>query len=269
MNKVNLKGLTLADYLHPEEESFRLGADNIFLVRKALDILNDISVQLVRQITEGKWVELKPETAPDILKTVEEVCQTLDFPKRPKIFTRHERSTKIIVGGTDYMQMLIPDYVLNEYDADMKRYAFGNAISMFKAGHVQLANISSVLFSNSLTAPMQVALFTYLRAADLTSDRGGLLACQNFSAAARCILVEAGLSLTEMRYLNDEEILSLAEEYLQEISYGEVGMGDVLTETAAFWKRIDTDEAPPPVRLKELLNWYRDGYEKVLSKRSC
>ena len=266
MEKIILKGLALKDYIHPEEEKFRSGSESLSLAQKALDSLNDISIQLVRQITEGKWVELKAETAPEIFSLMEEVCIVLDFPRRPKIFTRHERSLKIIVGGTDYMQMLIPDYILKEYDPLMQRYLLGNAISMFKSGHVQLATISSVLCSNSLTALLQIALMTYLRAADLTSDRGGLLACQNFAAAAKCILVEAGIPFSELRYLSDDEILTLTEEYLLEMSYGEVGADSLLTEVTAFFSVISQDETPPYVRLKELLDWYRNGYEKVLSK---
>lgn len=259
-----LKGLALDDYIHPEEKKFRLGAENFSLVQSALDLLNDVSVQLVRQITEGKWVELKASAAPEIFSDLDEVCTILDYPHRPKIFTRRERSFKIVVGGTDYMQMLIPDYVLNEYDAQMRRYLLGNAVSMFKSGHVQLSTISSVLCANSLTALVQLALLTYLRAADLTSDRGGLLACQNFSAAARCILLEAGLPLSELRYLSDEEIVDFSEKYILEMSYREVG--DLISETATFFNRIVQAETPPHVRLSELLLWYRGGYEKVLSK---
>lgn len=265
MEKIILKGLTPQDYIHPEEKIFHVGTESFSLVQLALDQLNDISVQLVRQITEGKWVELKPQTAPEIFAAMEEVCTILDFPKRPKIFTRHERNLKIIVGGTDYMQMLIPDYILEEYDSQMLRYMLGNAISMFKSGHVQLATISSVLCSNSLTGLLKLALISFLRAADLSSDRGGLLACQNFSAAARCILVEAGLPVGEVRYLSDEEISNLTQEYLSEMSFG-VSEGDWLTETSAFFKRITQDETPPHVRLKELFDWYRNGYENVLLK---
>lgn len=266
MNKIIFKGLKLEDYIHPEEKNFCFGAENISLVQEGLDFLNDLSIQLVRQITEGKWVELKCETAPKIFKLLEEVCTILDFPYRPKIFTRHERSLKIIAGGTDYMQILIPDYILKEYSSKMQLYLIGNTISMFKSGHVQLATISSVLCDNSLTAPVRLALMAYLRAADLTSDRGGLLACQNFEAAARCILAETGFPVNELRYLNDSEILNLTEEYILEMSYAESGDSDLLTQFVALLKRVTQDETPPYIRLKELLSWYRSDYQKILFK---
>ena len=264
MTKVIFTGLTPEDYMHPEEKNFRIKAGNLPLVQEGLNLLNDVSVQLVRQITEGKWVELKPTTAPEIFAILDETCTVLNFPRKPKIFTRHERSLKTIAGGTDHMQLLIPDYILEEYDPQMKSYLLGNAITMFKSGHVQLATINSVLCANTLTAAIQLALLTYLRAADLSSDRGGLLSCQNFAAAAKCILAETGLPISELRYLSDDEVFSLTEEYLREVSYG--SGGDWLTDLSAFFKRVTQAEALPALRLKELFDWYNDGYQEILRK---
>lgn len=263
-NKIALTGLSAQDYMHPEEKFFdKRNPGQVALVRKAFDFLNDAAVQFVRQITEGKWVEINAQTAPNVLDTIQEACRILDYPQLPKIYVRHERSMKIAVGGTDYAQMLIPDYILNEFDSDMQLFVFGNALSMFKGGHVQLATISSVL-CNAVPMPMILALQAYLRAADLSSDRGGLLCCQDFSAATRCILAETGLPLSELRFLNEAETLSLAENYLEQATAESF---DMITENAKFLLRISNECSPPAVRLKELLAWYRDGYEQILEMR--
>lgn len=261
-NPLILNGLKLADYIHPAEEKIRHShLESCSLVKKGLDVLNDASVQLLRQITEGKWVEVTRQTAPQMFKIVEDVCRVLDYTCVPRLFIRHERSMRVIVGGTGYMQMLIPDYLVNEFDLGMQYYMVGNAISMFKSDHVQLATICSVICENAALEPVRLALQAYLRAADLTSDRGGLLACQDFSAASRCLLVEAGLPLTEMRNLSAEDTMHLVRRCIEETN---IQSTDMSVEAAAFWKRVNRADTPAVERLQELLAWHDDGYSELL-----
>ena len=267
--KIILKGLRHTDYIHPEEKFFdEKNPGKFVLINQGLDLLNDVSIKFLRQITEGKWIEINRSTGTNVFDIVNEVCKILDFPKIPRLFVRHERSTNVVVGGTDYSQILIPDYILNEFDLQMQYFVFGNAIAMFQAGHVQLSTISSVLCDGILATPIRLALHTYLRAADLSSDRCGLLCCQDLSAAVRCILAETGLPPSESRFLDEEETLQLAKNYLQST---ELDYFDSLMETAQFLKRVTSDKAPPPIRLRELLNWYYDGYRETLENigRRC
>lgn len=265
-DKIIFKGLRAEDYMHPEEKFFAdRNPENFLLIREGLDFLNDVGVQFVRQITEGKWCELNRSVAPEVFEVAENTCRILDYPTLPKIFVRRERNMKLVVGGTDYNQMLVPDYVLEAFDLQMLYFAFGNAVSMFKSRHVQLATISSVICGGVLLAPVEMALQAYLRAADLSSDRGGLLCCQDFSVAVRCILAEVGMPLSELRFLGDEEILELAENYLDET---EAESFDMLTNTATFFRRVSDRRSVAAIRLRELLNWYRDGYAQTLKKFS-
>lgn len=267
MNRITLNGLKVEDYIHPEEKFFAdKNPTNFPLLREGLNFVNDLSVRLVRQITEGKWVELRRQIAPEVFDVAEEACRLLDYPSLPRLFVRRDRYMKITVGGTDYSQMLIPDFILNEFDRQMHLFVFGNAIGMFKGGHVQLATISSVFCDGMLTAPVALVMQAYLRAADLSSDRAGLLCCQDFSAAARCILAETGMPLSELRFWNDDETLRIVESYLE---HAEAGSFDMLTENTKFIRRSTSETSPFAVRLRELLTWYRGGYEEIFSRRGA
>ncbi|MBQ7705640.1 MAG: hypothetical protein IJT73_09485 [Selenomonadaceae bacterium] len=262
-SKVVLNNLAVEDYMHPDEKFFASkNPAEIKIIRNAFNLINDVAVKFLRQVTEGKWIEISRQTAPEVLNTLETACSILNYPDLPKIFVRRERDMKIVVGGTEYSQMLVPDYILNEFDSDMQLFVFGNAISMFKAGHVQLSTICSVLCAGVVPVPVILALQAYLRAVDLSSDRGGLLCCQNFSAAARCMLAEIGFPLSGLRFLNDDEILQLVEDYLKQ---AEAGSFDIMTENAKLFNRVTGDFSPVPFRLRQLLNWYRNGYEQVLN----
>ena len=79
-DNIILRGLETEDYIHPDEKKFRAdGLTNFSLAQKGLDILNDGSVQLLRQVTEGKWVEVKRQIAPDLFDALDEVREILDF----------------------------------------------------------------------------------------------------------------------------------------------------------------------------------------------
>lgn len=265
-DKIILRGLETNDYIHHEEKKFRADAlKNFTLVQKGLDMLNDGSVQLLRQITEGKWVEVTRQTAPDLFDVLDEVKEVLDFPHTPKIFVRHEWTFDISCGGTDYMQILLPDAVLNNFDRQMLTFMLGRGIGMFKSGNVRLNTICSVLIDNAATRPFQLALHVYIRAANLSNERAGLLACQDIAAAVKCLLCEAGFPLVELRCLSDEEILTFAKNYPDAMDYMQ---SDFLTDTAAFWTNLNSAISPVYLRVQELLNWYNDGgYDAVLTKR--
>lgn len=263
--KIILCGLQASDYVHPDEKNFQAGGITKFtLVQEGLDMLNDGSVQLLRQITEGKWVEVTAQTAPDLFDALAEVETILDFKLTPRIFVKRDWGFQIDCGGTDYMQMLVPDYIVENYDSEMLSFVLGKAVGLFKSRHVQLNTICSVLCDNVAMRPIQLALKAYLRTTNLTNDRAGLLACQNISAAIRCLLVEAGFPLSELRFLDEEETLALAKNYLEEMDYME---SDLTKDIAAFWKNANNIAAPVYLRLQELLNWYNKGYDDVLKKR--
>ena len=100
-------------------------------------------------------------------------------------------------------------------------------------------------------------------AADLSSDRAGLLACQNYSAAARAILWDMGMPPEELMSLSDEEMLFLSEDYDQELKNLRQ---DIVEETASTWDKWIGTASPGFVRLRELYTWYRDGYRQLLDR---
>lgn len=262
-----LKGLRLEEYIHPAEQKYRgesgEGAD---LVSKGLDALSDLSVSMVRRITLGKYVEVTAQTAPYAVGVLRDVCRILDYDHQPRLYVCRKMSQEVVVGGTDSAQILLSDYTLEQLDRDMLYYVFGNAVSMLKAGHVRLATVCSVLGGSPVMMPFRLALQAYLRAADLTSDRGGLLACQNFSAAARYLLWEAGLPMSELRGKDDAELEKLCDAYLEAMDCVST---DWVSYLSSEWMKLNWSATAAVYRLRELSTWYRQRYQDVLNRREA
>lgn len=263
MKKIMLAGLRESEYIHPDEAALR-GRGEKELLEAGLDKLNDFSVALMRRMTLGRYTEVTEKTAPELMKIVKDVCCILDYPKVPRLYICHQAAQTIFCAGTDNIMLVVSDYIVEYFNQDMLYYVFGNAVSMFKSGHVRLVTAYAMMPGTIMAKPVELALKHYLRAADMTSDRGGLLACQSFTAAAKCILWDAGLPLGEIQILDEKETIQLSERYIGASLEASPGL---LADIMSCLKRYDMESMPCAYRLKELLAWYRSGYQEIMGKR--
>lgn len=260
--KLKLTGLKTTDYIHPDEKSIRLSDDFTFIT-KGLDVLNDLNVAALQHITLGSYIEITETTSPRIKSIVDDVCSILDYKTCPRVYICHQASQTLFCAGTDNMQITLSDYVIDHFDDDMLYFAFGNLISMFKAGHVKLTTVCSLMIDSPKTQFLELPLNAYLRAADLSSDRGGLLACQNFAAAAKVILWNTGIPIKEMASKTEADMIELSKAYLEAIE----GISpDWLTVGSVAWKKANMESMPTFYKLKELLEWYKSDYFSLLSR---
>lgn len=263
MKKIVFSNLQVNDYIHPDEIKIFNNSDNKTLIDKGLNTLNDVSVSMVRKITLGKYIKLTKNTAPHLIEILENTCKILDFPKIPSLYECHEADHMVLTGGTDNLQITMSDYIIENFDDNMFYFLFGNAISMFKGNHTRLATICSVINGIQYAAPFKLILQTYLRAADLSSDRGGLLACQDFSVAAKCILWDIGMPITDLNNMSEKEIIMITQNYIRETEMISKGK---LSDIATLWKKVNSSSSPAYTRLNELYLWYKDGYFNIIDR---
>lgn len=262
MKKI-LHGLSQAEYIHNDELTMRHGTESN-IISIGLDKINDISVALMRKMTLGRYIEVNKKSAPELTKLVKHICDILDYPNIPKIYICHQAAQTIFCAGTGDMVIVISDYILENFDTDMLYFTIGNTISMFKSGHVSMVTAYAIMPETLITIPVSLGIRKYLRAADMTSDRGGLLACQNISAALKCILWEAGIPLNEMRFLDEDETIKLAYAYIDGIENISL---DSVTSLATHIKEYTMDFKPHPYRIKQLLKWYEGDYQDLIRTR--
>lgn len=218
-------------------------------------------------LREGVYIRLYPETAPKLFEIMVNTCRILDVPDVPNLYMMHSYSQILIPCGVDSPYLVISDYISEVADEDMLYYLFGNAITMIKAGHVEITNLTSYMSADIWMAPLQLAVKSYLHVADITSDRGGLLACQSFSAAVRCHMLELGVPVNETWNLfrNDDEAVVFVREYLKEVhSFNETD--SISVKAAEKWMDITYMEGAANKMLREMYQWYQEGYPLLMKK---
>lgn len=258
--------LSAEDYMHPFERDSLINPEQSETLANMMDGLSDLSISLCRQIILGKYVEVTPKMLPRVHEILDNVCHILSFPASPRLFITHEYQSGFMQVGISTMYILMPDLILSYEDDDMLYFLFGNAVGMFKGGYIRLSTVNAVLTYIPGALPFRLVLQGKQRAAGLSSDRAGLLASQNFSAAARCIMWDMGLHPDEIMSMSDDDVMNLAADYPKQIDYQHQ---DVLSQAASVWKQWNGTLFPGYIRLRELHAWYIDGYPELIDCASA
>ncbi len=267
--RIVFRGLQVSEFIHAQELAARDSLINSPAGKKFVKTFGDLNLKLYKTITEGTYVQLKPQAAPGLFRILKHVCAILDYKEEalPDIYLYHAMDHTVRPCSADKTYIVMADYVLQSYDEDMLYYILGNAVTMILAGHVKMTTAASYMGASKLLLLPQLEFKRYLHFADATSDRGGLLACQSFAAAARCHLFELGLPPCESRKLfsTDEQAAAFARRYLKEA--GDGGRKNALvTDLAAKWIKANYIEAPGEEMLEDLLGWYTREYPGLIEK---
>lgn len=269
MPRLILRGLSVSEFIHPDELRNKAQAMKDSGVQKILATATDWCKELLEPFTQGTFVKLNNSCAPDFMEIVRNVCIIMEV-EVPEVYVCHLMSKDIMPMGTDQKSyIVVPDFVFSSFDNEMLYYNIGNAITMIKAEHVGLTTLAAYMPGGSIFIDTPKMLFcAYLHAADATSDRGGLLASQSFAASVRSHFLELGIPPKETRKLftTDAEAELFVEHYLEEHEKILDRYNTLFNKVARQFQRMSYIEAPANKMLRELFEWYKDpnGYRAVL-----
>jgi len=179
---------------------------------------------------------------PALYCVLSEVCQVLDYAPVPSPYCTHSTAFQIGIYPGKPDMLVIPDFVLNEFDEGMLRFQLGRAISALKADTCQLRMLAQVLLSGTRNLPipgintaMVLMIADWSRKAGLSEDRAGLLACQDIYTAERALMRMAGMpvkyldSTRVVEYIKacqEKPMLASAMQYMMTVSRQETWMND-------------------------------------------
>lgn len=270
-NHIYLDGLSVTDFIHPKEIEKKRHLESK-MTEKIFDTLNNLCQSIMQPIVDGVYVQVSNDAMPHLYQILGEVCHILDYKNPiPQICISHRFSDSIAPCGNEtYTYLLVPERIVQDFDDDMLYYSFGNAITMLKAGHMRYANMAGFVPSVGVFDIIKKPFIDFLHAADATSDRGGLLACQSFAAAVRCHLYELGMPVSSSKKLfqNDTQAKNFVRNYLQSFISIKNDTSSIETKVARMWQDITYIEGAGNLMLYELYDWYiaLDGYSSILKR---
>lgn len=254
----NLRG---EDFAHPDDLAAIKTMTKLKIFDKALSYIEDKSNQLyIRMNTLGNCVRITEENDPRIFRILRDVCDILDYDTVPELYSTRKYELDIEPSGVDKPVLVVPDYVLANFDDSLLYFTFGRAITRLKSGYLKFYIAANMLIT--MTAPIEFAsdavkmtLANWMRKSQLTADRGGLLACQSIRTAMVFLMNKAGMPIQEAKKVNIPDYISASR---VDTNLAKIGKGLQTLTNCTGWAND---------RISELFLWHAKGhYDDLLEK---
>lgn len=221
----------------------------------------------IRQLFLANAVRVGPRQRPRLDQLMNEVCATLDWPKRPQLYVTQTPFVNAGAVGFDEPFIVINSGTLAMLDDEEQRFILAHELGHIMSGHVTYRTIAIIIITFGLNnlpflagmalLPFQLALLEWYRKSELSSDRAGLLGTQDINVAMGTFLKLAGGTALPGES-NLDEFMAQASEY-------ETG-GTAWDTVLKLLNTAFRDHPFHTVRAAELLRWQRGGeYDAILA----
>jgi len=220
----------------------------------------------VRLLFQADAVRVRPKQFPRLDELYTDVLATLDWAPRPDLFVSQTPFVNAGAFGMERPFIVINSGALKLLDDDEMRTLLGHELGHVMSGHSLYHTLLVLILNFSFTTlpflagmallPIRMALLEWFRKSELSSDRAGLLATQDPSAAMRMHLKMAGGG--DMKEMDLDEFLLQAKEYEE--------AGGALDRVFQMFNTLDRTHPFNTLRAAELQRWIDAGHcKRILS----
>lgn len=239
MARTIIKDLHPSEYEHPLDRSALEALRKIPLFPKVLELCTVPQNSITRMELLGSNLKVTERQMPSIYKIMREACEALDVPE-PLFYISSSPQLNAYTACPDKPIVCVYGYLLDMMDDDELRFVIGHELSHIKSQHIIYQALGTILGQNLLAAilstvpglstfsqpaiyALNYAYYEWYRAAELSCDRGGYLACQNFAASCKALMKLAGSSQRYVNELNLDEFIAQSKDF-QDSGTGGLGM---------------------------------------------
>ncbi|MGK7950834.1 MAG: M48 family metallopeptidase [Xenococcaceae cyanobacterium] len=269
-----LTGLSSSTYEHPFDRQALISLEKMPGVALLFKKINEYGIdRLLGFKFNAMCMRVNERNFPDLNRAFTEACSTIDVELIPELYLIHGTGyIKTLTIGTNKPIVIINIDGLESLNYEELLYVFGHELGHIKSKHLLyhqtaliLPGLGKVIANSTLglgglaTNGVEFALYQWVMMAKLTSDRSGLLACQDINTAISALIKLAGLP---GRYIN----ATVVEEFMaQARDFGNYN----LDRLDKFTKMLSFMEPMHPwttLRAAELLKWIDSGeYQALIS----
>jgi Zn-dependent protease with chaperone function len=201
-----------------------------------------------------------------------EACAILDVPE-PELYVRFDPRPNAYTFGVERPYITVHSRLLDAFTDEQLLYLMGHELSHIKAGHVLYMTVANFLLplldalgkamlrlGDAVTIALILAFYEWIRNAELTCDRGGLLTLQECQGTIEAIMVLAGGRSRFSDEMNVDEFMTQAR------MYQEAGTLEKLAKVIVFLLRTATYTHPQPIfRAQQLEQWFEgEDYKNIM-----
>lgn len=262
MEQQILKGLKNEDFFHP----FDKDAMGIINMVPGLDKITEFvvsnSVETIYNIQlKGASLRITEQNAPKVFKAFNDAANVLEMDELPDIYlNRGYHFFNRIIGYKNPIVLLHTNCIDQLNDIQL-RFIAGRCLGGLRLKHNKLeflCDVSALLsgFFPGVVTALSVPLAQWHRKSELSRDRAGLLACQDFESAIQVLMLMSGTPYGTEQEVDIYDYLDQA--VLFQKSKGLEGFGRTI-------ETLTSNNAWIIERASELLNWHESGkYDEIL-----
>lgn len=202
-----------------------------------------------------------------------EACAILDVPE-PELYVKFHPWPNAYTFGVERPFITVHSTLLDALDDEQILYLMGHELAHIKCGHVLYMTLANWLLplldtlgrmtlrlGDAVSIGLILAFYEWMRQAEITCDRGGLLSIQNSDHAVGAIMKLAGGNTRFQDEVNIDEFMTQAR------MYQEAGSLDKLAKIIVFLLQTATYTHPQPIfRAQQLEQWFNgEDYRRILS----
>jgi Zn-dependent protease with chaperone function len=255
-------------YIHDLDRQALEALHQIPGVRTLLRTLLKKSVELsVRLFNQANYVKVSSKQLPQLKAAYEQAAHALGLTELPELFVFHEPRIQAFTEGVEHAMIRVSSGALDILDNKELIAVLAHELGHYQCNHVLylMAAILIQYFAESLLArmtlgltnlailPIELALFRWRRAGELTADRAALLAVREPVVVLRMLMKLAGGNQKIYEQMDFEEFLSQAEEFEEAKDESLIGKG------MYYLEMVQTTHPYPMWRACETVRWVQEG----------
>jgi len=206
---------------------------------------------------------------PSLWNTVRKCCKILDCPV-PDVYISFNIGFNAMTSGVDRTFLMIGSRVVDIFPPEDQLFMIGHELGHIKANHVLYKTVTRFIVEflpvlqsmipinvGMLYRPMLLALAEWDRRSEFTSDRAGLLCCQNLDAATNALAWFSG----RLRRRENEYSRQVLSDQIADVQLSK----NQLARLMLFLSSIQNTHPYSVLRISELTKWRESGaYDEIL-----
>ena len=185
---------------HPLDRMYLKKIEGIPLMPKIIGWVVDSQRAEMEALFSGDGVLVTANSCPEVDAAFCEVCEALDLNRAEiRLFVMASPTVNAFTTGSGIPTVVTTSAMVNAFSKSELKFVFGHELGHYICGHVRCHTLARLLAGASWYTPGWIAglalepmLMSWSRYSELSADRAGLLACNDFEVACSVLLKLGG-----------------------------------------------------------------------------
>ncbi len=272
-----LENLRPEEYEHPFDRQALNALERTTGLDTLVQKIYEYGLEKVMRVQlTGSCFKVTPSSIPEVYELLEQTCAALNLSAVPELYLRRGGNVLSDTCGVDRPIVLLSTEAVQHLGPAELTFILGREIGHIKSAHVKYLDIGFILpvlsdildavtlgTGGLLSTGLRMALLHWIRMAEFTADRAGLLACQDVLAATSVLAKISGLPEKYYADYNLDDFVTQAREF----KGFDTGNYNKFLKYATL--TLGADQTWTISRANEFYQWIdAGGYQEVLERKN-